>query len=196
MKRLVVLVSGSGSNLQALIDKTKDKTINAQIVAVYSNKKDAYGLVRAKEAGIDSFILEDYNQIDQHKADGIILAGFLKIIPGSFIDKYKNKIINIHPSLIPSFCGKGYYGLKVHQAVVDYGAKITGATTHFVSEGADEGPIIMQRTVEVKPTDTAIILQKRVLEIEHQLLIDTVQAFCADQITLKNRTITIEKGNI
>lgn len=193
MKRLVVLVSGSGSNLQALIDKTLDKTINAKIVAVFSNKKNAYGLVRAKEANIDALYLDDYDQIDAYEPDGIVLAGFLKIIPGSFIDKYKNKIINIHPSLIPSFCGQGYYGLKVHQAVVDYGVKVTGATTHFVSEGADEGPIIMQRSVAVYPTDDAETVQKRVLGIEHQLLIDTVQAYCADQITINNRTITIQE---
>ena len=135
--------------------------------------------------------MKDYDQIDAYNPDGIILAGFLKIIPSSFIDKYPHKIINIHPSLIPSFCGKGYYGLKVHQAAIDYGVKITGATTHFVSEHADEGPIIMQRPVLVEADDSAESLQQKVLKVEHEILVETVQAFCDDKILINKRTITI-----
>ncbi len=188
MKRLVVLISGSGSNLQALIDHPE---INEKIVAVFSSRSDAYGLKRAEKAQIPAFVLKDYDQIDAYNPDGIILAGFLKIIPSSFIDKYPHKIINIHPSLIPSFCGKGYYGLKVHQAAIDYGVKITGATTHFVSEQADEGPIIMQRPVLVEADDSAESLQQKVLKVEHEILVETVQAFCDDKILINKRTITI-----
>lgn len=195
MKRLVVLISGGGSNLQALIDAIKEKEINAEILAVFSNKKDAYGLKRAEVNGIETGIIHnDYSLIDAYNPDGIILAGYLKIIPKEFVDKYKNKIINIHPSLIPSFCGKGYYGSKVHEAVLNYGVKISGATTHFVSSIPDEGPVIMQKVVEVKVDDTVDSLSSRVLEVEHEIIKETVKLYCEDSLIVNGRIVEIKKG--
>lgn len=178
MLRIAVLVSGGGTNLQAIIDRIADGTItNAQLVTVISNNKNAFALERAAKAGIDhkSISPKDYESrelfydallaaLDEAKPDLIVLAGFLVVIPEQMIRKYKNRIINIHPSLIPSFCGTGYYGLKVHEAVLERGVKVTGATCHFVDEGTDTGPIILQKAVEVKNGDTPKLLQQRVME--------------------------------
>ena len=178
MLRVVVLVSGGGTNLQAIIDGVSDGTIkNAQIVGVISNNYDVFALERAKKAGIDNQVVspKDYesrekfndallDKVNAYKPDLIVLAGFLVVIPEKMIDAYENKIINIHPSLIPSFCGTGFYGLKVHEEALKRGVKITGATVHFVDEGTDTGPIIMQKAVEVKEGDTPKILQQRVME--------------------------------
>lgn len=178
MLRVVVLVSGGGTNLQAIIDGVSDGTIkNAQIVGVISNNYDVFALERAKKAGIDNQVVspKDYesrekfndallDKVNAYKPDLIVLAGFLVVIPEKMIDAYENKIINIHPSLIPSFCGTGYYGLKVHEAALARGVKVSGATVHYVDKGTDTGPIIMQKAVEVKEGDTPKILQQRIME--------------------------------
>ena len=178
MLRVGVLVSGGGTNLQAIIDAVKSGYItNVSLEVVISNKKDAYALTRAKENGIaaESICIKDYEsreefnkalieKIDSYRLDLIVLAGFLVVLPPELIRKYPNKIINIHPSLIPSFCGKGFYGLHVHEKALERGVKITGATVHYVDEGTDTGPIIYQKAVEVLPGDTPEILQKRVME--------------------------------
>ena len=175
---IVVCVSGGGTNLQAIIDKIADGTISdTKIVGVISNNKDAYALTRAANAGIDSVCVspKDYEDrdkfnkafletVDKFNPGLIVLAGFLVNIPKEFVERYRGRIINIHPSLIPSFCGKGYYGLKVHEAALLRGVKVTGATVHFVDEGTDTGPIILQKAVEVEPGDTPEILQRRVME--------------------------------
>lgn len=178
MLRVVVMVSGGGTNLQAIIDAVKTGDItNTELVAVISNNYDVYALERAKKAGIEGVVVspKDYSdrakfnealldKVDSYNPDLIVLAGFLVVIPEAMIDKYENKIINIHPSLIPSFCGTGYYGLKVHEAALERGVKLTGATVHYVDKGTDTGPIIMQKAVEVKEGDTPEILQRRVME--------------------------------
>ena len=171
--KIAVLVSGGGTNLQALIDAQKNGIITSgEIVLVLSNNKDAYALKRAESAGIETAVVAKSdgfesaicNKIDQSGAQLIVLAGFMCILSEKFTKKYENRIINVHPSLIPSFCGEGYYGLKVHEAALSYGVKVTGATVHFVNEIPDGGKIIAQKAVEVKDGDTPEILQKRVME--------------------------------
>ena len=178
MLRVAVLVSGGGTNLQAIIDAVKDDTItNTELVAVISNNANAYALTRAKENGIEALCIspKDYaDRADFHKAllekinelkvDLIVLAGYLVKIPEEMVHQYSHRIINIHPSLIPSFCGVGYYGLHVHEAVLEKGVKVTGATVHYVDEGMDTGEIIAQKPVMVEEGDTPEILQKRVME--------------------------------
>lgn len=178
MLRIVVMVSGGGTNLQAIIDGIKDGTItNSQITGVISNNRNAYALQRAEQNGIvnvcvspkdfesrDAFNEKLLETVDSFRPDLIVLAGFLVVIPPAMIEKYRNRMINIHPSLIPSFCGKGFYGLKVHEAALERGVKVVGATVHFVDEGTDTGPIILQKAVEVQQGDTPEILQRRVME--------------------------------
>ena len=178
MLRVVVMVSGGGTNLQAIIDGVKSGAItNTEIVGVISNNRNAYALKRAEENGISSQCVspKDFDTreifngklleaVDGYRPDLIVLAGFLVVIPPEMTAKYRNRIINIHPSLIPSFCGKGYYGLKVHEAALERGVKVVGATVHFVDEGTDTGPIILQKAVEVRQGDTPEILQRRVME--------------------------------
>ncbi len=208
MKKIAVLISGGGTNLQALIDKIHGK--HGEIAVVLSNKKDAYGLTRAKEAGIEAKyippvdengerlddeayakILED--EIKKRDCALVVLAGYMKIVPKSFVDAFPDRIINIHPALIPSFCGEGYYGLRVHQAVLDYGAKLSGATVHFVNEEADGGPVIAQRAVEVLPDDTPQTLQRRILEnVEHVLLPEVVQAILEGRVRREGRTVFVD----
>ena len=185
MLRVCVCVSGGGTTLQALMDAIDSGQItNAAIVRVISNNKTAYALERAKNHGIDAVAVspkdyetrELFNQalldtINEVQPDLIVLAGFLVVIPKEMIAQYRNRIINIHPSLIPSFCGTGYYGLKVHEAALERGVKVTGATVHFVDEGTDTGPIILQKAVYVEPGDTPKVLQQRVMEqAEWQIL--------------------------
>jgi phosphoribosylglycinamide formyltransferase-1 len=185
MLRVCVCVSGGGTNLQAIMDAIDSgKITNAEIVRVISNNKTAYALERAKNHGIDAVAVspkdyetrELFNQalldtINEVQPDLIVLAGFLVVIPKEMIAQYRNHIINIHPSLIPSFCGTGYYGLKVHEAALERGVKVTGATVHFVDEGTDTGPIILQKAVYVEPGDTPKVLQQRVMEqAEWQIL--------------------------
>ena len=178
MLRVVVCVSGGGTNLQAILDAIDNGTItNTEIAAVISNNANAYALERAREHGIsaicispkqfenrDNFNKAFLNKVDSFQPDLIVLAGFLVVIPEIMIEEYRNRIINIHPSLIPSFCGTGYYGLKVHEGALNRGVKVTGATVHFVDEGTDTGPIILQQPVMVENEDTPETLQRRVME--------------------------------
>lgn len=178
MLKVAVLVSGGGTNLQAILDAVDSGAItNAKVEVVISNNKNAYALERARNHGIEALCIspKDYEtrdafneafleKLDSCQPDLIVLAGFLVVIPEKMIEKYRNRIINIHPSLIPSFCGTGYYGLKVHEGVLGRGVKVTGATVHFVDEGTDTGPIILQKAVEVHQDDTPEILQRRVME--------------------------------
>ena len=178
MLKIAVCVSGGGTNLQAILDAIDNGTItNAEVKVVISNNKSAYALERAKNHGIENLCIspKDYpsreafnetflEKLDSYEVDLVVLAGFLVVIPPKMIETYRNRIINIHPSLIPSFCGTGYYGLKVHEGVLSRGVKVTGATVHFVDEGTDTGPIILQKAVEVEQDDTPEILQRRVME--------------------------------
>lgn len=204
-KRIAVLVSGGGTNLQAIIDKTREGYIDAEIAVVISNKKDAYALERARTAGIDAVYIDrkQYNSdehrdyaimrhLEQRGIDLVVLAGYLGILSKPFVDAYRLRIINVHPSLIPAFCGKGFYGRRVHQAVLDYGAKISGATVHFVDEGIDAGPIILQKAVEVKDDDTADTLAARVLEVEHELLPLAVKLFLEGRLSVYGRHVRIQ----
>lgn len=195
MLKIGVLISGGGTNLQAVIDNCENKTINGEVKIVISNKEDAYGLERAKNHNIKAIYEKDEEKIieilKENEIDLVVLAGYLKIISPKLVNEYRNRIINIHPSLIPAFCGKGYYGEKVHKGVIDYGAKVTGATVHFVDEGADTGPIIMQKTVEVRQDDDAKKLAKRVLDVEHEILTKSIAMFCENKLTVQGRRVYI-----
>jgi phosphoribosylglycinamide formyltransferase-1 len=206
MKRIAVLVSGGGTNLQALIDaQQRNELGGGQIVAVISSKPGAYALERAKNAGIEGFVL-NRKEFDSNKAmtvalvallktlniDLVVLAGCMIIFTEELVSAYPNAIMNVHPALIPSFCGAGYYGLHVHEEALRYGVKLSGATVHFVSEECDGGPIIAQKAVEVHPDDTPEVLQKRIMEqAEWILLPEAVRAFCEDRITVSGRTVII-----
>lgn len=204
MVNIGVLISGNGTNLQAIIDGIDKGIINGHIKLIISNRKDAYGLQRGKKANIESIYIDpkEYNEeeysdrllreLKDREVELVILAGFLKILPKKFINEYKNRIINIHPSLIPSFCGKGYYGERVHKAVLDYGVKYTGATVHFVDEGADTGPIIMQDVVKVDDSDTVDTLREKVLKVEHRLLVKSVRLYCEGRISVNGRRVIID----
>ena len=197
MLNIGVLISGGGTNLQAIIDETKSGGINGTVKLVISNKEDAYGLERARLSKIKAVYETDEDKIigllKENNIDLIVLAGYLKIITPKFVDEFRNKIINIHPSLIPSFCGKGYYGEKVHQGVIYYGAKVTGATVHFVDEGADTGAIIMQEAVNVEQDDDAKSLAKRVLEVEHRILKESIRLFCENKLSIQGRRVFINE---
>ena len=174
--RIAVLVSGGGTNLQALIDNEKDGKLSpCSIELVVSNNPDAFALKRASEAGIESFVTSDEEEIlritDENKIDFLVLAGYLKILSKNFITKFNKPIINIHPSLIPSFCGKGCYGLHVHEKALEYGVKVSGATVHYVNEIPDGGEIILQKAVDVKPGDTPEQLQRRIMEQAEWILL-------------------------
>lgn len=208
MLRVVVMVSGGGTNLQAIIDGVKSGAItNTEIVGVISNNRNAYALKRAEENGISSQCVspKDFDTreifngklleaVDGYRPDLIVLAGFLVVIPPEMTAKYRNRIINIHPSLIPSFCGKGYYGLKVHEAALERGVKVVGATVHFVDEGTDTGPIILQKAVEVRQGDTPEILQRRVMEqAEWIILPRAIDLIANGKIRVEGkRTLTAE----
>ena len=196
MKNIAVLVSGGGTNLQSIIDAVEAGKINGQIKLVISNKEGAYGLERAKNHNIRAVFEKDEQAIidimKESQIDLVVLAGFLKILSPNFTRAFENRIINIHPSLIPSFCGKGYYGLRVHEAAVEYGVKVSGATVHFVDENADTGPIIRQETVEVLPEDSPEDLQQRVLKIEHRILSQVVADYCDDKIRVVGRKVFID----
>jgi phosphoribosylglycinamide formyltransferase-1 len=208
MLKIAVLVSGGGTNLQAIIDRIKDGTIaDAKIDVVISNNKGAYALERAEKAGIDALVIapkdfEDRAQFNQallselkaRNVDLVVLAGYLVVVPETVISEFRNRIINIHPSLIPSFCGKGYYGLKVHEAVLSRGVKVTGATVHFVDEGTDTGPIILQKAVEVKPSDTPEVLQRRVMEEAEWVILPRAIAMIAKgQISVVDGLVRVEE---
>lgn len=206
MKKLAVLVSGGGTNLQAIIDAIADKTItNAEIAVVISNNANAYALERAKKHGIPGICVSPksystraaFNEallqtIQSYEPDLVVLAGCLVVIPEIMVKAYPNKIINIHPALIPSFCGTGYYGLKVHEGVLSRGVKVTGATVHFVDEGTDTGPIILQKAVEVKQGDTPEILQRRVMEeAEWKIMPEAINLIVNDKIEIVDGLVTV-----
>lgn len=206
MKNIVVLVSGGGTNLQALIDAQNRGDIkNGRITCVVSSNPNAYALTRAADNGIDSVVIrrKDYDAFETYdfaltqllkslNADLVVLAGFMTILGSKVIKAFENKIINIHPSLIPSFCGEGFYGLRVHEAALKKGVKLTGATAHFVNEVCDGGPIIIQKAVAVKNGDTPEILQKRVMEqAEWNILPQAVALFCDDKIIVKDNKTEI-----
>lgn len=209
MLRVLVCVSGGGTNLQALIDAIRTgKITDTEIVRVISNNPGAHALERAAAAGIEGVCVSPkefsdreqfydafLEKVEEARPDLIVLAGFLVVIPGKLIQKYQNRILNIHPSLIPSFCGTGYYGLKVHEKVLERGVKITGATVHFVDEGTDTGPIVLQKAVAVVPGDTPKSLQQRVMEeAEWELLPAAVNLFAHDRIQVKDgRAVVIDK---
>ena len=205
MLRVLVCVSGGGTNLQAIIDGVEAGTItNTEIVGVISNNKNAFALERAKKHGIsaecispkdyesrDIFNKQFLERVNAYKPDLIVLAGFLVVISPEMIAEYRNRMINIHPSLIPAFCGTGYYGLKVHEAALKRGVKVVGATVHFVDEGTDTGPIILQKAVEVKNGDTPEILQKRVMEqAEWKIMPEAIDLIANGKVTVEDgRTV-------
>ena len=204
--KIGVLISGSGTNLQSLIDNIETGNIKGKITVVISNRKDAYGLNRARQKNIDALYIrqKDYesfenlndaiiDELKKHNVELVVLAGYLKILTSKFIEEYRNRIINIHPSLIPAFCGKGYYGIKVHEEVIKYGVKLSGATVHFVDEEADTGPIIIQEAVEVGYEDTAETLQQKVLKIEHKILPLAVKYYCEGKIQISGRKVKIKE---
>ena len=208
MLKVAVLVSGGGTNLQAILDAIDNGTItNAKVEVVISNNKNAYALERAKNHGIEALCIspKDYGtrdafnkafleKLDDCQPDLIVLAGFLVVIPKQMIEKYRNRIINIHPSLIPSFCGTGYYGLHVHEAALKRGVKISGATVHFVDEGTDTGPIIMQKPVEVRPDDTPEVLQRRIMEqAEWQIMPKVIDLIAHDKVHVKDGRVFVEE---
>lgn len=201
MQKIAVCVSGGGTNLQAIIDAVSDGTIhNTEIAVVISNKENAYALERAAAAGIpakcinpksfdsrDDFADAMLHTLDEYHIDLVVLAGYLVIVPAKMIETYHNRIINIHPSLIPAHCGMGYYGLKVHKSVLSMGNKVTGATVHFVDEKADHGPIILQKAVEVHEGDTPEILQRRVMEqAEWKILPKAIDLIGAGKVTVED----------
>lgn len=199
-KNIAILISGSGTNLQAIINSCEKKEINGQISIVISNKHDAYGLERAKKSSIKTMVCTDNdllrNTLKKENIDLVVLAGYLKILPQSIIDQYESKIINIHPSLIPSFCGMGFYGRRVHEKVFEKGVKFTGATTHFVTKDADAGPIIYQEIVKIDQDDTIDEIAKNVLEKEHEILTKSVRDFCDDLFYIKDNKVFVKNRSL
>ena len=205
-KRIAVLVSGGGTNLQALIDaQSRGEIVNGEIALVISSNPDAYALERAEKAGISRCVIARKSfpsnqamtaalteKLQAERIDLVVLAGFMVILTGEMVQAYPNAILNVHPALIPSFAGPGCYGLHVHEKALEYGVKLTGATVHFVSEECDGGPIVSQKAVEVFPDDTPEVLQRRVMEqCEWQLLPQAVSLFCQDRLNVEGRTVRI-----
>lgn len=209
MLRVGVLVSGGGTNLQAILDAVEDGRItNAEVVTVISNNKTAFALERAKKHGIEGICIspkdyetrEQFNEalyqaLEERNLDLVVLAGFLVVIPKKIIERYENKIINVHPSLIPSFCGTGYYGLKVHESALERGVKVTGATVHFVDDGTDTGPILLQKPVMVRQEDTPKTLQQRVMEeAEWVILPKAIDLIANGKVVVENgKAIILEE---
>ena len=208
MLKIVVMVPGGGTNLQAIIDGVKNGMItNTGIAGVISNNKNAYALKRAEENGIPARCIspkyfetrEEFNEkllaaVKEFRPDLVVLAGFLVVIPPEMIAEYRNRMINIHPSLIPSFCGKGYYGLKVHEAALERGVKVAGATVHFVDEGTDTGPIILQKAVEIEQGDTPQTLQRRVMEqAEWKILPRAIELIANGKVRVEDNRTVIEE---
>ncbi len=208
MLRVGVMVSGGGTNLQAILDAIDNGIItNTEIEVVISNNKNAYALERAKNHRVEAVCVspkdfatrEEFNEalinkLDEYKLDLIVLAGCMVVLPETLIKKYPNKIINIHPSLIPSFCGTGYYGLHVHEKVLERGVKLTGATVHFVDVGTDTGPIIMQKAVEVLDDDTPEVLQRRVMEqVEWKIMPEVINLIANGLVTVVDNKVKIKR---
>lgn len=207
MKRIGVLVSGGGTNLQALIDAQKQGIIKSgEIAVVVSDKPGAYALIRAQNAGIETCVIEkkayesrgvfcaaiaDY--MEEKQIDLIIMAGFMTVVTNELTERFAGRIINVHPALIPSFCGDGFYGLRVHKAALDYGVKVTGATVHFVNNVTDGGAVILQKSVEVRESDTPETLQRRVMEqAEWVILPQAAELFCSGKLKVKDRRVTVD----
>jgi len=201
LHKIAVLISGSGSNLQAIIDNIENGHLNCSIEFVISDKPDVYGLKRAEEKGIKTLVFDKkiYKsnlsdailEVIDNKVDFIVLAGFLSILKGEILDKFNNRIINIHPSLIPSFCGAGMYGIRVHESVIKSGVKVSGCTVHFVDKGTDTGPVILQKVVPVYFEDDAQSLQKRVLEQEHIALPEALNLLLQGRVSVKDNRVKI-----
>ena len=195
MLNIAVCVSGGGTDLQSIIDACEAGKINGQICLVISNRKKAYGLERARLHGIQAEWIKDEDEIlkrfEEEKIDVVVLAGYLAIVGDKLIEQYKNRIINIHPSLIPSFCGPGFYGMHVHEAVFKRGVKVSGATVHFVNGEVDGGPIILQRAVDISDLETPEDIQARVLEIEHEILPEAVALYCEGRVSVENERVKI-----
>lgn len=196
MVNIAVFVSGGGTNLQSIIDACLEKKINGQIKLVISNRKKAYGLERARLAGIKAVWTKDEDEIisllEEEQIDLIVLAGYLAIVSEKLINLYQNKIINIHPSLIPSFCGPGYYGIHVHEEVYKRGVKVSGATVHFVSKVVDGGPIILQQAIDISDCKSPEEIQEKILNnIEHNLLVKAVQLYCDHKLKVENERVEI-----
>jgi len=202
IERLVVMVSGGGTNFQAILDACADGRIGARVVGVVASKPGVYALERAKSAGVPSVVIppKEYDSQQTHDeavikaiesfgGQAVVLAGYMSILGPALVSRFP--IVNIHPALIPSFCGKGYYGSRVHAAVIEYGAKVSGATVHFVDEGTDTGPIIMQKCVDVLDDDTPETLAARILEVEHDILVKSVALLCAGRLELCGRRVRI-----
>ena len=209
MTRIAVLVSGGGTNLQALIGaRDRGELGGGELAAVISSKADAYALERAKNAGIPGYVVarKDYDsnramtqalvsRLKELNIDLVVLAGFMHILTEEMVQAYPNAILNVHPALIPSFCGAGYYGLHVHEKALAYGVKVTGATVHFVNEEPDGGPIVLQKAVDILPGDTPEVLQRRVMEqAEWHILPQAVALFCQGRLSVEGRIVTINKG--
>ena len=195
MLKVAVLVSGGGTDLQSIIDACANKEINAEVKLVISNRKSAYALERAKLAGIKGEWIKDetiiLQRLEEEEIDLVVLAGYLAIVTDTLISKYENRIINIHPSLIPSFCGPGFYGLHVHEAALKRGVKVSGATVHMVSTVVDGGPIILQEAVDISDLKTAEDIQARVLKLEHRLLPKAVGLFADNRIKVVDGRVEI-----
>ena len=206
MKRIAVLVSGGGTNLQALIDaQQRGEIVNGEIALVVSSSPTAYALERAAKAGIDTIVVNKADYIDRHEMtralvaqlqersiDLVVFAGFMYILTEEITQAFQNRMMNVHPALIPSFCGEGYYGLHVHEKALEYGVKLSGATVHFVSEECDGGPIILQKAVSVEEGDTPETLQRRIMEqAEWKILPEAVSLFCQDRLTVEGRIVHI-----
>ncbi len=203
--KIGILASGNGTNLQAIIDKSRNGQIPVRVAVVISDR-NAFALRRARAHNIPAYIVKpgeydsqrEYEQqmvdiLKKHGSELVVLSGFMKILSPHFIDSFKGRIINIHPSLIPAFCGKGFYGMKVHEAVIDYGVKITGATVHFVDENVDSGPIIIQKAVAVEDSDTPETIAQKVHEIEHEILPEALKLFAQGKLKVIGRRVFIER---
>ncbi|MBE6642273.1 MAG: phosphoribosylglycinamide formyltransferase [Clostridia bacterium] len=206
VKNIAILVSGGGTNLQAIIDAHKaGKITNGRLALVLSSNEKAYALQRAADNGIESCVIKKGSnrdefsdailaKLEEKDIDIIVLAGFMHILSGKIIEKYKNKILNVHPALIPSFCGEGFYGLHVHEAALSKGVKVTGATVHFVNEIADGGPIILQKAVYIEENDTPETLQRRVMEnAEWEILPRALDLLCNEKLSVENSTVKIKE---
>ena len=204
IEKLAVMVSGGGTNLQAVLDACADGHIPAQVVCVISSKPGVFALERAQKAGVPTAVIKPRDYANQHDHDSavietlehfgaqaVVLAGYMSILGSDLVHRFR--IVNIHPALIPSFCGKGYYGHRVHEAVLNYGAKVSGATVHFVDEGTDTGPIIMQQCVPVLDDDTPETLAARILKVEHEILVKSVALLCEGCLHIEGRRVFVVK---
>lgn len=199
MFKIAALISGTGSNLRSIIEAVENGELKCSLSSVISDRRSAEGLKFAEAKGIKTFVFSGKSISDRildvvkEDTDLIVCAGFLSILEGSLIDEFHNRIINIHPALIPSFCGKGMYGLRVHEAVIEYGVRVSGCTVHYIENGVDTGPVVLQRTVDVLYTDTAENLQKRILKEEHIAIVEAVKMISEGRVVVKGRKVNIGK---